>query len=45
MGFKKGDFPKAEAHYENCLSLPIFPSITEQDLEYTITTIKNFFHG
>lgn len=45
LGFKKGDYPKAEAHYENCLSLPIFPSITEEELEYTIATIKNFFHG
>lgn len=45
LGFKKGDYPKAEAHYKNCLSLPIFPSITEEELEYTITTIKDFFHG
>jgi len=45
LGFKKGDYPKAEAHYENCLSLPIFPSITEEELEYTIATIKNFSHG
>ena len=45
LGFKKGDFPNAEAHYESCLSLPIYPSITDHELAYTINTIKNFFHG
>ena len=45
LGFEKGNYPNAEAHYENCLSLPIFPSITEEELEYTIQTIKSFFHG
>lgn len=44
LGFGKGDFPKVETHYENCLSLPIFPSITEEELEYTISTIKSFFN-
>ena len=44
MGFKKGDFPLAEAFYENCLSLPIFPSLTEEELKFTISTIKAFFN-
>ena len=34
MGWKLGDFPKAEYYYERCLSLPLFPqlSFSEQDL-------------
>jgi UDP-4-amino-4,6-dideoxy-N-acetyl-beta-L-altrosamine transaminase len=45
MGFKKGDFPLAEAFYENCLSLPIFPSLTEEELKFTTSTIKAFFNA
>ena len=44
MGFKKGDFPNAEAYYEICLSLPIFPSLTEEELKFTTSTIKAFFN-
>ncbi len=31
LGFRKGMFPKAEAYYEQCLSLPMFPSLTEAE--------------
>ena len=43
-GYEKGNFPLAEAYYENCLSLPIFPSLTEEELKFTISTIKAFFN-
>lgn len=32
LGFKKGDFPKAEAYYEQCISLPLYPGLTDEDL-------------
>ncbi len=43
MGWKKGDFPKAEQYYEQCLSLPMYPSLTEEEQEYVIGKIKAFY--
>lgn len=31
-GYKKGDYPKAERYYEQCISLPLYPSLTDEDL-------------
>ena len=42
-GYKKGQFPNAEKFYSECISLPMYPSITEKELDYTIKTIKEFF--
>lgn len=39
IGFKKGDFKKTECFYNVCLSLPIYPSLKEQD--YVIKALKN----
>ena len=43
FGWKKNDFPKAEAYYEQCLSLPMFPTLTDNEQEYVIEKIKEFF--
>jgi UDP-4-amino-4,6-dideoxy-N-acetyl-beta-L-altrosamine transaminase len=43
LGYKKGDFPNAEAYYSNCLSLPMYPTLTEEEQEYVISEIFNFF--
>lgn len=40
-GFKKGDFPIAEKFYSSCLSLPIFPSLKEQN--FVIDTLLKLF--
>jgi len=39
-GFKKGDFPNSEYVYEREISLPIYPAMTERDVEDVITAIK-----
>ena len=31
LGFSMGDFPNAEAYYEQAISLPMFPALTEVD--------------
>jgi len=41
-GFKKGMFPHAEAYYNGCLSLPMYSSLTDSELNYVINSIKNF---
>lgn len=40
-GFKNGDFPIAEKYYENCLSLPLYPKMTDNEVDYVIKEIKN----
>jgi UDP-4-amino-4,6-dideoxy-N-acetyl-beta-L-altrosamine transaminase len=39
-GFKQGDFPNAEYVYEREISLPIYPSMTDEDVETVITAVK-----
>lgn len=33
MGYKAGDYPKAEEYYSKCISLPLYPGLTDGDLE------------
>jgi UDP-4-amino-4,6-dideoxy-N-acetyl-beta-L-altrosamine transaminase len=42
LGFKKGDFPEAEKYYEACLSIPMFPALTDEEQEYVIEKIVNY---
>jgi perosamine synthetase len=39
LGHGKGDYPVAESAYERLLSLPLFPAMTEADVERVITTV------
>ncbi len=41
LGYKKGLYPKAEAFYDTCFSLPIFPSLNNDDQEEVIRVFKN----
>lgn len=43
QGFKKGDFPLAEAYYDECLSLPMYQSLSNEDQDFVIETILNFY--
>jgi UDP-4-amino-4,6-dideoxy-N-acetyl-beta-L-altrosamine transaminase len=40
LGFKMGDFPQAEQYYQAAISLPLFPSLTEQEQDYVIHTVR-----
>lgn len=40
LGFKYGDFPNAEKYYEHCISLPLYPSLTNKDLQEIVKRIK-----
>jgi perosamine synthetase len=39
-GYSAGDFPVAESYYEQCFSLPIFPKMTDDDVERVIATYE-----
>lgn len=43
LGWKKGDFPQSEKYYDECLSLPMFPTLTDKDQQYVIDLINRFF--
>ena len=42
FGFKKGDFPVAENYYSREVSLPMYPTLTKEELEYIVKVIKKF---
>jgi dTDP-4-amino-4,6-dideoxygalactose transaminase len=42
FGWKPGDFPNAERYYARCLSLPMFPTLTDAEQEYVIASVKEF---
>ena len=42
LGWKMGDFPISEDYYSKCLSIPMFPSLTDEEQEYVIKTILDF---
>lgn len=42
LGYKKGDFPIAEELAETCLSLPIWPGMNEEQIDYVCKKINEF---
>lgn len=42
LGSKEGDQPMAEEYYRHCISLPMYPTLTEEEQGYVIETITNF---
>lgn len=43
QGYSIGDFPNAEKYYSRCLSLPMYPTLTNEQQEYVIDCILGFF--
>lgn len=43
FGWKEGDMPVAEEYYKHCLALPMFPSLTDEELEWVIEKVKEYF--
>jgi dTDP-4-amino-4,6-dideoxygalactose transaminase len=39
FGYKKGDFYNAEKWFENIISLPLYPSMTENDIDDVIASV------
>jgi len=44
LGYKRGDFPVAEACADSFLSLPMYPELTDQQLETVATELKACLH-
>ncbi|MBN2788869.1 MAG: DegT/DnrJ/EryC1/StrS family aminotransferase [Candidatus Delongbacteria bacterium] len=43
LGYKKGDFPVTEKIASEIISLPIFPEITDEQIEYICDKVIKFF--
>jgi len=43
QGWKEGDLPHAEAYYSNCISLPMFPTLTTEEQRFVIKKISSFY--
>ena len=43
QGWKDGDMPNAENYYKGCLSLPMYPTLTEEEQDFVINQIVQFF--
>jgi len=39
MGFTEGDFPKAEAYYQQAITLPLYPTLNHQQQEQVISAL------
>lgn len=40
LGYKPGDFPVAEHAMKHCLSLPMFPEMTNDQIDYTVDMLR-----
>ncbi|MDP5081492.1 MAG: UDP-4-amino-4,6-dideoxy-N-acetyl-beta-L-altrosamine transaminase [Winogradskyella sp.] len=45
FGWKEGDFPMSENYYKHCISLPMFPTLTDDEQAYVVGEINAFFSG
>ncbi len=42
--WKEGDLPRAENYYKHCISLPMFPTLTDKEQQFVIQTIDKFYN-
>lgn len=43
FGWKEGDLLHAEKYYKHCISLPMYPTLNEEEQEFVIEAITNFY--
>lgn len=43
FGWKEGDMPQAEKYYKNCISLPMYPTLTDEEQNNVIELINRFY--
>jgi UDP-4-amino-4,6-dideoxy-N-acetyl-beta-L-altrosamine transaminase len=44
FGWKEGDLPIAEKYYKNCISLPMFPTLTDLEQDFVIDKVLSFLN-
>jgi hypothetical protein len=43
LGFREGDFPVAEAVSRRILPLPMYPELTDEQVDYVVSTVCRFY--
>ncbi|MGF7141294.1 UDP-4-amino-4,6-dideoxy-N-acetyl-beta-L-altrosamine transaminase [Roseimarinus sediminis] len=43
FGWKEGDLPQAEAYYSRCISLPMYPTLSNEEQKFVIKSITEFY--
>lgn len=43
FGWKEGDMPLSEKYYEHCISLPMYPTLTDEEQRFVIEKINSFY--
>lgn len=43
LGYKEGDLPVAEKITKQTVCLPIFPELTQEELDYIVSSVKEFY--
>lgn len=44
LGFKVGDFPNAEKYYQGAITLPLHPSLKEQEVHFILNTLQQILN-
>ncbi|MBK6363347.1 MAG: UDP-4-amino-4,6-dideoxy-N-acetyl-beta-L-altrosamine transaminase [Saprospiraceae bacterium] len=44
-GWKEGDFPHSENYYKHCISLPLYPTLLDEEQDFVIETILRYYHA
>jgi len=42
FGYKRGDFPVSERYYDRTISLPLYPSMNDEEVDRVVEDISNF---
>lgn len=43
FGWMENDLPSVEEYYSRCISLPMYPTLTEEEQDFVISTILNYY--
>ena len=43
LGWKENDFPCVENYYKQCISLPMYPTLTDEEQDFVIQIIYQFY--
>ncbi|MCH9769584.1 MAG: DegT/DnrJ/EryC1/StrS family aminotransferase [Gammaproteobacteria bacterium] len=43
LGYKNGDFPMAERHGQEVITLPAHPYLTKEEIAYTVEKVREFY--
>jgi dTDP-4-amino-4,6-dideoxygalactose transaminase len=45
LGYRPGDFPVSDRHAETLISFPVDQHLSNEEIDYVIETVRNFYNG